>query len=158
MRSRERLGRHFWCIGSTFERLGPTFERNIVEKFVFVILVPRVGETTTFGGPGRPSWSHLVHKVAPRRRLGQPKWRSGRQKKAPGQVSQVDLSKRRRKPSESGRGGAPLSSLRSLSIDIDELDYIRFITAAQRTAGLRTPAASHRPSPFAFHRLGFDRI
>ena len=31
--------------------LGPTFERNIVEKSVFVILVPRLGETTTFEGP-----------------------------------------------------------------------------------------------------------
>ena len=31
--------------------LGPTFERNIVEKSVFVILVPRPGETTTFEGP-----------------------------------------------------------------------------------------------------------
>ena len=30
--------------------LGPTFERNIVEKSVFVILVPRLGETTTFEG------------------------------------------------------------------------------------------------------------
>ena len=30
--------------------LGPTFESNIVEKSVFAILVPRLGETTTFEG------------------------------------------------------------------------------------------------------------
>ena len=31
--------------------LGPTFERNIVEKSVFVILVLSLSETTTFEGP-----------------------------------------------------------------------------------------------------------
>ena len=30
--------------------LGPTFESNLVEKCFFAILVPRVGETTTFEG------------------------------------------------------------------------------------------------------------
>ena len=30
--------------------LGPTFESNIVEKSVFAILVPRLGETTTSEG------------------------------------------------------------------------------------------------------------
>ena len=30
--------------------------------------------------------------------------------------------------------------------------------ALARRGGLRTPAARHRPSPIAFHRLGFERI
>ena len=41
----------FGPLDRLFEGLGPTFERNIVEKSVFVILVPRLGETTTFEGP-----------------------------------------------------------------------------------------------------------
>ena len=61
--------------------LGPTFESNIVEKPVVVILMSRLRETITFEGSGRPSWSHLVHKVAPRRRPGQLKWRSGQKRR-----------------------------------------------------------------------------
>ena len=41
----------FGPLNRLLEGLGPTFERNIVEKSVFVILVPRLGETTTFEGP-----------------------------------------------------------------------------------------------------------
>ena len=51
LRSRGRPGRHFWSAGSTFGGTRTDFERNIVEKSVFVILVPRLGETTTLEGP-----------------------------------------------------------------------------------------------------------
>ena len=51
LRSHGRPGRHFWSAGPTFGGTRTDFERNIVEKSVFVILVPRLGETTTFEGP-----------------------------------------------------------------------------------------------------------
>ena len=55
---------------------------------------------------------------------------------------------------DSGRGGGARASLWSLSSIL-----ITFIQhGRQGTAGLRTPAARHRPSPIAFHRLGFERI
>ena len=41
----------FGPLDRVLKGLGPTFERNIVEKLVLVILVPRLGETTTFEGP-----------------------------------------------------------------------------------------------------------
>ena len=41
----------FGPLGRLLRGLGPTFTRHIVEKSVFVILVPRLGETTTFEGP-----------------------------------------------------------------------------------------------------------
>ena len=41
----------FGALDRHLKGLGPTFERNLVEKSVFVILVPRLGEPTTFEGP-----------------------------------------------------------------------------------------------------------
>ena len=40
----------FGSLDRLLKGLGPTFESNIVEKSVFAILVPRLGETTTFEG------------------------------------------------------------------------------------------------------------
>ena len=54
-------------LGRLFKGLGPTFERNIVEKSVFVILMPRCGETTTFEGLATQfgaAWSMKSHPSA----------------------------------------------------------------------------------------------
>ena len=72
--------------------LGPTFESNIVEKSVFVILVPRLGETTTFEGPATQvgvTWSCKSRQGNPR---GDPSEGRDGKKGAKRQVSQVDVS------------------------------------------------------------------
>ena len=50
MRSLGSPGRLFGSLHRLLTLLGPTFESNLVEKSVFAILVPRLGETTTFEG------------------------------------------------------------------------------------------------------------
>ena len=40
----------FGSLDGLLKVLGPTFESNMLERSGFVILVPRYGETTTFGG------------------------------------------------------------------------------------------------------------
>ena len=69
--------------------LGPTLERNLVEKSVFVILVPRLGQTTTFEGPAAQvgaTWS-----------------RKSRQRRAQGGQSGGRDSKKGAKTGQSGR-------------------------------------------------------
>ena len=54
----------FGSLDGLLKVLGPTFESNMPERSGFVILVPRLGETTTFEGPAAQvgaTWSIKSH-------------------------------------------------------------------------------------------------
>ena len=99
--------------------LGPTFERNIVEKSVFVILVSRLGETTTVEGPAAQVGATWSRKSRQRRARGE----VGTAKKAPRQVSQVDLSVGVMETTGNGRTGAETQVKAEVKVYLSDKSY-----------------------------------
>ena len=81
LRACGRPGHHLRLVGSTFEGTWTDFSGKHARKDRFCDFNTPLQRNHYFLRSGRPGWSHLVQKVAPRRRPGQPKWRSGRQKR-----------------------------------------------------------------------------